>query len=188
MKKKYLTRGFFILSFILYSNLSVFAREQSDSLKTMDSLKTAIEQDPANLDLHDAYLKVSGFTKWGAKENTAFIDQYKKWMKEFPKVAAVPYALGHAYAGKESPKAKPYLLKALEIDPKFDKAYFDLWIDAERWGEFDKSSEYIGKASELQPDNPDYAFYYANTFGDKNFPKYVELSIEVANSLVIKNV
>jgi thiol-disulfide isomerase/thioredoxin len=181
MKKKYLAPGFFLLSFMLCSYLSVFAQEQADAQKTMDSLKTAIEKDPGNLDLHDAYLKVSGFTKWGAKEDPAFLEQYTKWMVMFPKIAAVPYALGHAYAGKESPKAKPYLLKALEIDPKFDKAYFDLWIDAERWGEFDKGSEYIRKASELKPDNPDYAFYYASTWDDKDFQKYKELSIGVAN-------
>ena len=95
-------------------------------------LQTKIDKDPDNLQLHEAYLKASGFTKWGAKEDPAFINQYKKWMKQFPKSAIIPYALGHAYAGKESPKAKPYLLKATQVDPNLDLAYFDLWIDAER--------------------------------------------------------
>jgi thiol-disulfide isomerase/thioredoxin len=108
------------------------------------------------------------------------VEQYQKWMTEFPKVAAIPYALGHAYAGKESPKAKSYLLEALEIDPKFDKAYFDLWIDTERWGEFKKSQQYIKKAAELQPDNPDYSFYYAMTYDDSDPEKYKELSLDVA--------
>lgn len=181
MKKKYLTYGFFLLGFMLYGLAPAFAQEQDDNSKKMDSLEMAIEKDPGNLDLHDAYLKASGFTKWGAKEDPAFIEQYERWMKEFPKVAAIPYALGHAYAGKESPKAKPYLLKALEIDPKFDKAYYDLWIDAERWGEFTKSQEYIRKASELQPNNPDYAFYYAMTYDNSDPQKYKELSLEMAS-------
>lgn len=180
MKTKYLTCGFLLLSVMLFTFVPAMAQEQGDNAKKLDSLASAIEQDPGNLDLHDAYLKASGFTKWGAKEDPAFVNQYKKWMKEFPKVAAIPYALGHAYAGKESPKAKPYLLQALEIDPKFDKACFDLWIDAERWGDFTKSQEYIKKASELQPDNPDYAFYYANTYDNSDPQKYKELSLEVA--------
>lgn len=154
---------------------------QDTSPKQIDSIKAAIQKDPSNLDLHEAYLKASGFTKWGAKEDPAFINQYKKWMKEFPKVAAIPYALGHAYADKESPKAKPYLLKAIDLDPKMDVAYFDLWIDADRWGQFEKGREYIGKASELQPNNPDYAFYYAAEFDNVDPKKYEEMSLEVAN-------
>ncbi len=169
-----------IFGFLLCNTISVQAQEQEDNVKTMDSLKTAIEKDPANLDLHEAYLKASGFTKWGVKDDPAFINQYKKWMKQFPKVAAIPYALGHAYAGKESPKAKPYLLKAIQLDPKMDVAYFDLWIDAERWGEFAKGAEYIGKASEIKPDDPNYAFYYANTFDNSDHEKYVNLSLGVA--------
>ncbi len=157
------------------------AQAQDDSRKTMDSLKMAIEKNPSNLDLHEAYLKASGFTKWGAKDDPAISNQYEKWMKKYPKVAALPYALGNAYADKESPKAKPWLLKAIAIDPKFDKAYFDLWIDAERWGEFDKGAEYIRKASEIKPDDPNYAFYYAGTWDDKDFAKYVTLSEAVAD-------
>lgn len=177
---KYLRIVFCVFLFAILCS-SVYSQAQDDSQKTMDSLKMAIEKNPSNLDLHEAYLKASGFTKWGVKDDPAFINQYKKWMKQFPKVAAIPYALGHAYANKESPKAKPFLLKAIQLDPKMDVAYFDLWIDAERWGEFEKGAQYIGKASEIKPDDPNYAFYYANSFDDKDFEKYKTLSLEVAN-------
>lgn len=157
------------------------ADAQENQSQNMDQLKAAIEANPSDLAAHEAYLKASGFTKWGAAEDPAFIQQYKDWMQKYPKVAAIPYALGHAFAGRESPKAKPYLLKAVEIDPSFDKAYFDLWIDTERWGDFDLATSYIRKAKEADPNNADYAFYYANSFSDKDLKKYTELSLEVAS-------
>lgn len=177
-KKYWLLSIFLSISFLGIEQATAQKNEIPDST-SITALKAKVEANPNDLSAHDAYLKASGFTKWGAKEDPAFVDQYQRWMKEFPKVAAIPYALGHAYAGKESPKAKPYLLKAIEIDPKFDKAWFDLWIDAERWGEFKKGAEYIKKASELQPDNPDYAFYYANTYDNSNPQKYIKLSLDV---------
>jgi thiol-disulfide isomerase/thioredoxin len=143
-------------------------------------LRSAIEANPDDLAAHEAYLKATGFTKWGAAENEEFVKQYQEWMKKFPTSAAVPYALGHAYAGKESPKAKPYLLKAVAIDPKFDKAYFDLWIDGERWGDFELSRSYLAKAKEAAPANADYAFYYASGVKEKDFARYQELSLAVA--------
>ena len=172
--------GLLSFSSIMLMSTSV-AQSASDDLSASE-LIAKINQDPNNLSLHEAYLKASGFTKWGVKEDPAFINQYKKWMKQNPKSAVLPYALGHAYAGKESPRAKPYLLKAVQLDPSLDLAYFDLWIDAERWGQFDQATDYLKKASEIKPDNADYAFYYASSFSKKNEQeKYEKLSLEVAN-------
>jgi thiol-disulfide isomerase/thioredoxin len=148
----------------------------------LNKLKMAIEQNPESLEAHEAYVKATGFTKWNAPENPEFVKQYEEWMKKFPKSATIPYALGHAYASKESPKAKPYLLKAVALDPKFDKAYFDLWIDGERWGDFKLSRSYLAKAKEANPQSADYAFYYANGFSDSDPEKYRALSLEVAKN------
>ena len=151
-----------------------------DSAAMLQRLKNDIEANPDNLEAHEAYLRASKFTKWGVPENKEFIAQYEAWMKKFPKSAAVAYALGHAFAGKESPKAKPYLLKAVEIDPKFDKAYFDLWIDAERWGDSKAAEDFLLKAKNANPKSADYAFYYANNFSDSDYEKYRKLSLQVA--------
>ena len=145
-------------------------------------LKAAIEANPNSVEAHEAYIKSLGFTRWQAPENPELVKQYETWMKKFPNSAVVPYALGHAYASKESPKAKPYLLKAVEIDPKFDKAYFDLWIDAERWGDFNLANSYLLKAKEANPKNADYAFYYANSFSNTDYEKYKNLSLEVVKN------
>lgn len=157
-------------------------KETSVTAEDLAKLRAAVEADPNSVEAHEAYIKATGFTKWGAAEDPAFVKQYEEWMKKFPASAAVSYALGHAYAGKESPKAKPYLLKAVEIDPAFDKAYFDLWIDAERWGDFDLSREYLAKAKKAAPKNADYAFYYAGTFKNTDFKKYKKLSLKVAKN------
>ena len=143
-------------------------------------IRAAIETNPDDLASHEAYLKASGFSKWGVPIDPEFVKQYEAWMNKFPKSAAVPYALGHAFASKESPKAKDYLLKAVQIDPKFAKAYYDLWIDGERWGDFKTSREYLRKAKESDPKSPDYAFYYANSFSNSDPKKYEELSTRVA--------
>lgn len=145
-----------------------------------DSLIRAIENDPDNFSLHEAYLNASGFARWGTEEKSAFIRQYRRWMKKFPKSAVVTYGIGHAYAARESPKARPYLLEAIKQNPEFDRAYFDLWVDADRWGEFEKGREYIRKASEINPSNPDYAFYYANSF-DRKSDEYIHRSLDVVN-------
>src|SRR5918993_704725 len=152
----------------------------TDSLANIKKLMADIEARPDDLAAHEAYLKASAFTKWGTQENKEFIAQYESWMKKYPKSATMAYALGHAFAGKESPKAKPYLLKAVELDPKFDKAYFDLWIDAERWGDSKAGEEYLLKAKTANPKSADYAFYYANRFSDTDYEKYKKLSLQVA--------
>ncbi len=142
-------------------------------------IRASIEASPDDLKLHEEYLKASQFTKWNAPDDPEFIKQYEDWMVKFPKSATVAYSLGHAYARKESPKAKPYLMKALEIDPKYDKAYYELWIDAERWGDFKAARGYLQKAKEIDPKNADYAFYFANSF-DENPKEYAKQSLAVA--------
>ncbi|HEY0677849.1 MAG TPA: redoxin domain-containing protein [Chitinophagaceae bacterium] len=184
MKK---VRSIIILAFSSIAILPVQTQAQTsanavtvDSAENVNKLIKTIESNPDDLAAHEAYLKASGFTKWGVPENKEFIRQYEEWMKKFPKSATVAYSLGHAFAGKESPKAKPYLLKAVELDPKFDKAYFDLWIDAERWGDSKAGTDYLMKAKNANPKSADYAFYYANSFSDHDYEKYKTLSLQVA--------
>src|SRR5258705_4213380 len=184
MKKQYFLSFYLLLVFLGAGLIKTYAQPDNEKVQAdpteINKLRLAIEQKPDDLDLHDKYLKVTGFSKWGAAEDPEFVKQYEEWMIKFPKSAAIPYALGHAFASKESPKAKPYLLKAVEIDPKFDKAWFDLWIDGERWGDFKLSRSYLARAKEAAPANADYAFYYASGFKDVDVKKYIQLSLAVA--------
>jgi len=176
----------YCLLFSMFACFNLQALAQPSTEKTvadpeeLNNLRKEIEKNPSDLDLHDKYLKATEFAKWGVEEDPTFIKQYEDWIVKFPTTAAIPYALGHAYASKESPKAKPYLLQAVAIDPQFHKAYFDLWIDGERWGDFKVSREYLNKAKEAAPDNADYAFYYAFGFDHTDFELYRKLSLKVA--------
>lgn len=156
--------------------------DQNTDKAHLEQLKKAIEANPDDLQAHEAYVKAVGFTKWNAPEDEDFVRQYEEWLLKFPHSATVAYAFGHAWAGRESPKAKPYLLKAVELDPKYDKAWFDLWIDGERWGDFKLSNSYLLKAKKANPKNADYAFYYANSFSKTNKKKYRKMAQQVAKS------
>lgn len=137
-------------------------------------LKAAVEASPDSLNIHEIYIKEMG------TENPALEKQYQAWMKKYPKSAMVPYAIAKAYLDEESPKAKPYLLKAVDIDPKFTEAWGGLWTDGERWGDFKVSGDYLAKAAASDPSNPSYAFYYASSFKDTDAVKWREMSLEVA--------
>lgn len=154
---------------------------------TLADLKAAVEANPDNLDLHDRYIKafeksVPGATWSNFDSVIALLEpQYDQWIQRFPNSAIVPFAVGNALANAESPKAKPYLLKAVALDPKMSEAWTDLAIDAERWGDFDASDGYLKKAMDASPDNPDYASSYAFAMERTDPAKYRELSLDVAN-------
>jgi len=88
--------------------------------------------------------------------------KYKEWERRFPDSVGISYGMGVQLAGREAPGARPYLLKAAALDPNNAKIYSMLSVDAQRWGDKTASLEYIHKASLLEPQNPDYAFYYAS--------------------------
>jgi len=159
-----------LFTLFLLVNISSFA--QAD----LSKLRQEVEHNPDSLSYHQAYLKAVNV------EDKEVTKQYEVWMKKFPTSAIVPFALGEALWRKELPAAKDLLVKATEINPNFAQAYFYLWIDGERWGDFEKSRAYIKKANEIEPTNPDYAFYYANTFSDTDREKYKELSLAVATN------
>ena len=151
------------------------------AMKTVDApdmakLRAAVEANPNDFDTHWAYIKAMKF------DSPDLIKQYDAWIKKYPRSVMFPYSIGEALTRKENPNAKQYLLKALEIDPKFHKAYFSLWSDGERWGDFKASNAYLLKAKELDPKNVDYTFYYAMSFDDSDPEMYKKLILEIAQN------
>lgn len=149
-----------------------FSQKKADTV----SLRRSIEIYPDSLALHKAYIATfysQSRDAFDSAHKPAYTDilkqlslQYNQWTKMFPAAYMVPFAIGDAFCKAELPEAKVYLQKTVEINPKYAPAWMDLWEDAERWGDFKKGQEYIGRAAAAQPDNPDYAFYYA--FGFRN--------------------
>ena len=136
----------------------------------------AIEADPDFLLAHEALLKFGSDLKQAASRKKelqpdaeavakAIDGKYAQWEKEFPESLGVNFALGSHYAGEEDSRAKPYLLKVVALDPKFARVWSMLSVDAERWGDKASATEYMLKASQAEPNNADYAFYYTNDIG-----------------------
>jgi thiol-disulfide isomerase/thioredoxin len=140
---------------------------------TINKLKAEVEAAPGNLARHSDYIKAI------RQDEKELEKQYAFWMKKFPKEAAIPFAFGEFYHGGESPNARPYLLKAVELNPKFADAWAALSGDAERLGEFSVAREYQQKAVANAPDNVDYLFFYAMSFASVDDRKYEDLGKEV---------
>jgi thiol-disulfide isomerase/thioredoxin len=122
------------------------------------AMRTAIEKSPDSLAYHTEYIKAVGI------DNPELTKQYDKWIEKFSKSATVPFAIGSALYRKEYPAARPYLLKAVERDPRLAQAWQMLSIDASRWGDEKAAAEFMHKATEADPADPGYAFYNAMNF------------------------
>src|ERR1019366_6087538 len=85
-------------------------------------LRAAIEADPNNLSLHEAFINA-----WGG--DTVLEIQYKKWIKRYPKSAIVPFAIGKMFVDGEDPKGRKYLLEAVTRNPRLAEAWELLGID-----------------------------------------------------------
>lgn len=140
----------------------------------LNELKKAVQAAPDSLSAHQAYIEAI------SPDNPEIFARYDELMKEFPQSATVPYALAKAYLDKENPKAKPYLLKAVAINPQFALAWYGLWVDGLRWGNFEEGSEYIRKAIAADPSNPLYQYRYATSFMGLDQQKFTDLSFKIA--------
>ncbi len=161
--------------FLLFTN-STIAQEgvKKPELSVAECIRI-IESFPDSIPAHEAYIKALG------ADSVVVEKQYITWSRKFPNSFGLHFAYGHALAENESPKAKPWLLKAVLINPKAADAYFDLSLDADRWGDFKESNNYLLKARDADPENAAYAFYYANSFSDTDKDEYRKQSLEVAN-------
>ena len=163
-----------VISLFFFSISTAVAQNGSSLPADISKLRTAVEKEPSNFDRHKAFtdaLRGDGETEMDR--------QYAIWMKKFPKLAMVPFGIGSAYERRESPKAKPYLMKAVSLDPKFAEGWEALSSDAERQGEFAESREFREKAIAADPGNVDYLFYYAASFSGTDKPRYVQLSLDL---------
>ncbi|MBV7530248.1 TlpA disulfide reductase family protein [Chitinophaga sp. sic0106] len=156
----------------------VFGQKKKDkpevSAAELKKLAAAVAAHPDSLSFHDEFIKGIGI------DNPAVVIQYQKWMKQFPKNANVPYALAAAYLDEESPKAKPYLEKTVALDPQYVEGWGGLWTDAQRWGKFEEGEEYLRKATVADPNNAQYAFYYAEGMRGKDAARHEAMILDVA--------
>ncbi len=127
---------------------------------TIDSLKQLIVAHP------DSLLPIRQYVFVAGDNEEATVQQLEAWEKQFPHSAAIPLAMGLKLYNIESPKAKPWLLKAAALQPGNANIWVMLHLDAERWGDKEAAHEYMGKASAAAPEDANYAYYYIRYYED----------------------
>ncbi len=152
-------RSFLLIGFVALSLSPVFAKDRTTE-DSLQEVRSAVEANIEDLKVHEAFIKAVG------KNSELLIKQYDAWIKKYPKSTTTLLAVGTALYEKELPSAKPYLIKAVTLNPKLAKGWFMLSIDASRWGDEVAAKDYMGKASEADPSDAGYAFYYAMDFED----------------------
>lgn len=148
-------------------------KEPKATPKEIKSLRKAVRKDFNNPKAHEDYIYAAG------AESKKVQAQYDKWIRKNPRSVAIPFAFATALYEKELPAAKPYLEQVVKLDPKNGEAYQMLWIDAERWGDFAAGREYLRKATEADPANPNYAFYYASSFSEADSARHHQMMLDV---------
>lgn len=161
-----------------------------DTVGALRALRRAIQADPNAIAAHDQFIDLTNdkiidrdddhYASTMALARDSLVRDYQRWARRFPTSAGIQYGLGAAYSSAEDPRAKPYLLRAVAMDSTIASAYEMLSIDADRWGNADEAREFMRKASEADPTNPSYAFYYADAVRDVDTAEYRRLALGVA--------
>ncbi len=145
-----------------------------DDKRELKRLKLNVEKDPDNLADHKAFIDAMGIL------NKDLPKQYEAWVSKFPKSSVVPFVIGDTLSKVEEPSAKPFLLTAIERNPRLAAAYNRLAFDADRWGDAKGFSDNMKIASDLEPTNPHYAYYYASSLHQFDLAKWKEEMMKVA--------
>lgn len=167
-------------------------RKQSKSLEAAAEFRKAIELDPNYAEAHSMFIissKIGG--RNGANESAAIkaadavtIEKlkaiYAEWIEKDPKRAAYHWALGDIHMYKDYEKLERHMRKAIALDPKFARAWQSLSLVEEVRGNNANHQAYLKKAAKAAPDNPAYAFYYANSLKNANKALYVKSALDVA--------
>lgn len=173
---------------------------KSDPAKAIALFRKAIEIDPNYVEAHEQFMSVSrsklynesrkpgvGETESDEALKKAMDDwskqtiaTYEEWSLKYPKSPAVQWELGELYMYKDYDKVESQAKKALEIDPKFTRAYQTLSLIEEVRGNEKKRLEYLAKAAESAPDDPAPSFYYASALRKSNPELNRKKSLEVA--------
>jgi thiol-disulfide isomerase/thioredoxin/Flp pilus assembly protein TadD len=151
---------------------SLAQEKQTDA--ALAAFYKAVEADPDDLAAHDWLISFRTAYKLELlKEkkpdliprlkamNESIDARYQEWERRFPNSIGIVYGQALHLSDRESPRAKPYLLKLVAHDWKDPKIYSMLAADAFMAGDAKEAAEYLHKAALLDPDNAERAYAYA---------------------------
>jgi thiol-disulfide isomerase/thioredoxin len=150
-------------------------RKGPASAEEIKYARETLEVDMNNFKSHRNFIIAMGII------NPLVIDQYKKWMKKYPKNVNIPLFAGTVYYNMEMPQAKDFLLKSAVMNPKNPEVWYMLSRDASTRGQKKIGIEYLKKAMLADSTNLDYAFYYLNTFKDGDPNEYKQKVLDFVN-------
>ncbi|MDD4107937.1 MAG: redoxin family protein [Prolixibacteraceae bacterium] len=162
MKKNYLPKTFLIFTVAVTMSANSFSQVvKTESVTTvsekeLDSLRSAVEINPNDIESHREFLKV--FSSADSAEG-----QYLKWMDKYPEAVSIPLAIAEKF-GSYSPKRGKYLLRAAELQPGNSRIWQDLNLYASMSGDAEKQLEYMEKAIAADPENISLQYAYASLF------------------------
>ena len=156
-------------------------------------LKQAIEVDPHFADAYDrlasatrsaAIAKASqNEGKAGDAIDAALADlkkQYATWAAADPTNAIITWAQG-TLEDKDWAKGKAYYDRAVALDPNFARPYLQLALIADFSGDNQKQVDYLKRAADADPGDPQYFFYWASATKSIDPAKSIVLLQQVAD-------
>ena len=175
------------------------ALKANDFAKARSAAADAIRLDPNCYDAHQQFIsaisqqhtraipaELTGDERTEAQKKAReaasqeMIAAYGKWAGEFPKSPVVTYMVGDLQMYRDYDKVEAAMRKALELDPKYSRAWFQLALIEEVRGSTSKYLEDLAKAADASPDDPNWAFYYASSIRAADDALWRKKSLEVA--------
>lgn len=168
------------------------AARAGDTAKAAAHYRKAIAADPAYVDAHDAFIfattqaafaydaqKRAGDEAARTRAEQDLKALYEGWAQAQPGNPVYEWALSKL-AGKDWNAAERHLQRAIAISPAFARPYQDLSLIAELRGDNTQRIAYLKKASDLNPSDASYFFYYASAMKAVDRDASLRLLQEVA--------
>ncbi len=142
----------------------------------------AIELDPAWTEAHQLFVR--SWETYGddeaAKARRASVEAaYQRLLKKHPKSAGYLWGMSSFLFYTDAGRCEAFARRAIDADPRFAPAYQELWLLADMKGDAASAREFIRKAAEASPEDPSYAFYYANSFENADPARYTALALDL---------
>lgn len=155
----------------------------------VEAYRQAIELDPDFFPAHQAYVLASVFdvmakedsksllpgqskgmqksramTPGGGPATERLLAAYEAWAKKYPSKAVFEWGLGKTLMGKNNELAEKHFQQAVQLDSNFVPAYQGLaWIMTYIKKDPETGRKLRKKAADLEPDNPEFAWDYAQS-------------------------
>jgi tetratricopeptide (TPR) repeat protein len=138
----------FVAANIQLYQLSMYDVLSGEAVRLMNRLKTlkerATPRERYQIDIIEAAVN---------NDAIALLEALQDWVKNHPDDVEANYSIGEVYSKwNNHDLALEYLLRAIEVDPKYKLAYNRLGYEYAGNGDFDKSLEYLNKYKSLAPD------------------------------------